>query len=188
MENTDRGLVMTKAFLFLILISFALLFGSCRSGAVGSSNDVEPDVDPDIIFEEGTVRNKKAIQSVKAHIVRDGNTKVKLEDWIKKRFPESSKILWEVNDCGEQSGSPDQTDFPLCAEASTEVGGKTYSVSYSVGSYKEGLAGGPQFWWFQYANGDYYEIGNSLEEWNKIIEAVDKKAEEVSKQQPTNRK
>jgi hypothetical protein len=170
--------------LILTLITVTLLFASCGGGAVRSSGNVEPEYDSEIIFSEGTVRNIKAIRSVKDHLVDDGDTKVKLEDWMTKRFPKSSKIVWEVNDCGEQSGNPDQKDFPICAEASTKVEEQNYSVSYSVGTYKKGLVGRPQFWWIQYGNGDYWEIGNSLEDWNKIIEIVDKKAkaEDVSKQ------
>ncbi len=56
-------------------------------------------------------------------------------------------IKWEVNDCGEQNGSPatdDRRDPPMCVEADFEAKNLTaVTVLVSVGTFKVGPSGVP---------------------------------------------
>jgi hypothetical protein len=56
-------------------------------------------------------------------------------------------IKWEVNDCGEQTGKPDnaETDSPICVEAGVDVKNGSLTVMVAVGTYKNGLTGAPTF-------------------------------------------
>lgn len=65
--------------------------------------------------------------------------------WLEKLVA-PAKLAWEVNDCGEQSGSPaDQDrDFPMCVEANAELGaGRHVTVSIAVGTANKGISGKP---------------------------------------------
>jgi hypothetical protein len=43
-----------------------------------------------------------------------------LEKWLREIVGHQARITWEVNDCGEQTGNPEDDkgrDFPMCIEA-----------------------------------------------------------------------
>lgn len=44
---------------------------------------------------------------------------ISLEQWLRTEAEAGAKLAWEVNDCGEQTGSPGQNpaDVPTCVEA-----------------------------------------------------------------------
>lgn len=58
---------------------------------------------------------------------------------------EGTKISWEMNDCGEQTGDPSVDrgrDMPTCVEASfTLKDQRTVDVMVAVGTSKKGIAG-----------------------------------------------
>ncbi len=58
---------------------------------------------------------------------------------------EGTKISWEMNDCGEQTGNPSVDrgrDMPTCVEASfTLKDQRTVDVMVAVGTSKKGIAG-----------------------------------------------
>ncbi len=65
--------------------------------------------------------------------------------WLEKLVA-PAKVEWEVNDCGEQSGTPaDQgRDFPMCVEANAELSsGAKVTVSVAVGTVNKGISGKP---------------------------------------------
>ncbi len=60
------------------------------------------------------------------------------------------KLIWEVNDCGEQTGSPADRarDFPMCVQATAELTHKQpFVVSVVMGTFKRGIVGRPQTAW-----------------------------------------
>lgn len=65
--------------------------------------------------------------------------------WLEKLVA-PAKVAWELNDCGEQSGTPadEGRDFPMCVEANAELGaGRHLTVSIAVGTVKKGISGKP---------------------------------------------
>ena len=97
-----------------------------------------------------TKEKKAAIDHAKSQLVSSidhGLPKVTLEFFLKYESA-GAPITWEVNDCGEQTGdrATDQgRDFPMCVEADFNKDHVAVSVLISVGTFKKGLAGTPEF-------------------------------------------
>jgi hypothetical protein len=71
---------------------------------------------------------------------------VAFADWFQSVVGKATKVEWESNDCGEQTGDPKTTpaDFPVCGQASAKLSGaRTVTVMIAVGSYKKGITGEP---------------------------------------------
>lgn len=69
--------------------------------------------------------------------------------WFAAIVGEKTAIQWELNDCGEQTGTPADIgrDFPACVgvNASLPDGRKVY-VMITVGTFKKGIFGQPDIW------------------------------------------
>jgi hypothetical protein len=66
--------------------------------------------------------------------------------WFRHTIGAAAKVKWEVNDCGEQTGSKNnpERDLPLCAQAEAELlDGRKVIVVFSVGTQKKGLSKRP---------------------------------------------
>ena len=63
---------------------------------------------------------------------------------------DGARIRWEVNDCGEQTGSPTVDrgrDFPMCVEAEVFLKDqRSLNVSVAVGTFKKGVVDRPVVW------------------------------------------
>lgn len=100
-----------------------------------------------------TPRDRKVIAHTKALLVSQLDPKlpaVPFERWLIKEAGEGAQISWEVNDCGEQTGTAEDrdSDFPLCVEAEAHMRDKrVIVVSIAVGTYQRGIAGKPVTWW-----------------------------------------
>jgi hypothetical protein len=100
-----------------------------------------------------TPRDRKAIAYTKALLVSQLDPKlpaVPFERWLTKQSGEGAQISWEVNDCGEQTGSPEDqgSDFPICVEATAHMRDKrVIVVSIAVGTYQHGISGKPATCW-----------------------------------------
>jgi len=67
-------------------------------------------------------------------------------EWFQSVVGATTKVAWESNDCGEQTGDPKTTpaDFPICGQASAKLpGDRAVTVMVAVGSYKKGITGDP---------------------------------------------
>ncbi|MGH2373597.1 MAG: hypothetical protein ACRDIC_09010 [bacterium] len=67
-------------------------------------------------------------------------------DWFRKVVGPPAKISWELDDCGEQTGTPADVgrDFPACVTVAAALpDGRTVLVSIVVGTFKKGLVGAP---------------------------------------------
>ena len=100
-----------------------------------------------------TPRDRKMIAHTKAIQVSQLDSKlpaIPFERWLIKEAGEGAQITWEVNDCGEQTGTAedDDRDFPMCVEADARLRDKrVIVVSIVVGTYKLGISGKPATWW-----------------------------------------
>lgn len=96
---------------------------------------------------QSPVDDARAIAAVKGTNVQDIDPTVKnrqpFEAWLTSLTGSRSKLDWEVNDCGEATGSAaDQDrDLPVCVEARGRVSReREIVVSVAVGTSRTGLA------------------------------------------------
>ncbi len=72
--------------------------------------------------------------------------------WLRSVVGIGVKIDWEINDCGEQTGNPNDGSSinpPLCAQAHADMGdGRDVYVLILVGTHKAGIKGRPIVWSF----------------------------------------
>lgn len=71
-----------------------------------------------------------------------------LADWIQRVFGVGTPVQWNVNDCGEASGSAADSarDLPVCAEARVVLsGGREFGLSIAVGTNERGVLGPAEF-------------------------------------------
>lgn len=61
--------------------------------------------------------------------------------WFQKTIGKKAKMRWEINDCGEQSGTPADSgrDFPMCVEATAEEFDLFVSVNIQFGMFSRGI-------------------------------------------------
>jgi hypothetical protein len=108
-----------------------------------------------------TPRDRKLIDYAKAIPVSQLDPKlpaIPFERWLIKQAGEGAQIAWEVNDCGEQTGTAEDGDhdFPACVEADAHLRDKrVIVVSIAVGTYKLGIAGKPVTWWITVGHDPY---------------------------------
>jgi len=92
------------------------------------------------------LREKEAIEHAKAAVVRtidDTLPDKTFESWLRDMFGSAAKTAWEVNDCGEQTGDPQQDrgrEFPMCVDVSVSLdGSRVLHILLAVGSFKTGV-------------------------------------------------
>ena len=72
---------------------------------------------------------------------------VKFEAWFARVVGRESKIAWELNDCGEQTGDPKSDalrDIPMCVGVSADLpDGRKAGVLVHVGTSRKGISGAP---------------------------------------------
>ena len=63
-----------------------------------------------------------AVKQVSIHKLDDALPDLAFENWLQKESGPEAKYHWEVNDCGEQTGSPNETGpVPLCVEVDSTL-------------------------------------------------------------------
>ena len=118
---------------------FVFLMALVAAAQVPAQQQAQPPTSPE---------DEKAIataRQIPASEVDPKLPKQALGSWLEKLVA-PSKIDWEVNDCGEQSGTPadEDRDFPMCVEANADLaGGRHVTVSIAVGTVKKGISGKP---------------------------------------------
>lgn len=91
-------------------------------------------------------RDAAAIKFARATLVSNiekGMPKMRFDTWLRQTVGPNMKITWEVNDCGEQTGTPADKgrDFPMCVEAIADSTDLQVSVALGVGTFKRGIIG-----------------------------------------------
>ena len=62
------------------------------------------------------------VKQVSVHHLDDALPDVGLERWLQKQSGADAQYHWEVNDCGEQSGTPEnEASAPTCVEADSSL-------------------------------------------------------------------
>jgi hypothetical protein len=95
-------------------------------------------------YSQSTQRDNAAIRYAKniyVSRIEPGMPKVKLEPWLKQTLGNKRRLKWEVNDCGEQSGTLADRgrDFPMCVQPSVETMDLYIGISLQVGTFKKGI-------------------------------------------------
>jgi hypothetical protein len=76
-------------------------------------------------LDPNAARDAKLIAEVKAvsvHKLDEALPDTGLEKWLRDQSGDEAKYHWEVNDCGEQSGTPGDTGpVPLCVEVASAL-------------------------------------------------------------------
>jgi len=63
-------------------------------------------------------------------------------DWFQETVGKEAKIDWDINDCGEQTGTSEDRgrDFSMCVKASAAIGSDvSASVNVQFGTFKRGI-------------------------------------------------
>ena len=94
--------------------------------------------------------NNKAIETAKHTSVRQIDNLLpdkSFEQWLRELVGANTRIVWEVNDCGEQSGNPEidrGRNFPMCVSALVDLAiNEKLDVQLVVGTFKSGVDTGP---------------------------------------------
>jgi hypothetical protein len=77
---------------------------------------------------------------------------VSFEKWLHAEAGADAEFHWEVNDCGEQTGTAADRgrDVPMCVEAQADMKDRrTIVVSIAVGTFKKGAVGKPVVYFAQ---------------------------------------
>ena len=92
----------------------------------------------------------KAIEAAKHTSVRQIENALPdepFEKWLRGVIGPQAQIVWEVNDCGEQTGDPEADkgrDFPMCVSALVDLTtNRKLDVQLVVGTFKSGVKTGP---------------------------------------------
>ncbi|MEK8033045.1 hypothetical protein AACH06_19655 [Ideonella sp. DXS29W] len=109
----------------------------------------------------------KVAQNVSAHALDPQLPRIPFAEWVRSIAAPGSRMDWEVNDCGEQTGNPADAgqDFPLCAEVRFEIRpGVVAYVDVAVGSDHHGVYGEPVvFQLFTERDGGYQHVSSLLD-------------------------
>src|SRR3989454_8681914 len=96
-------------------------------------------------------RDAKAIACVKQMPVSELDStlpSISFEKWLGIEAGREADIRWEVNDCGEQTGTAADRgrDFPMCVEADAAMKDKrSIVIMIAVGSFKKGSLASRRF-------------------------------------------
>jgi len=92
---------------------------------------------------------EKAIVKVQQLSVSKRDPKLRRErlaEWLERISAPAAKLHWEMNDCGEQTGTAADAgrDIPACVEGDAILGdGRQVLLMIAVGSSKRGMTGTP---------------------------------------------
>ena len=111
------------------------------------------------------VSERRMIETARSNSVQELDSTLppdSLAVWLESFVLSSAEVVWEVNDCGEQTGGPADAgrDFPVCVEAIVVIApGVKAHISMMVGTFKQGVIGKPKlFQLFVERSGKYEEL------------------------------
>jgi hypothetical protein len=122
--------------LSIIVLFVSLLFGSSQAQTKKKNQ-------PRWNWEK---HQTEIINYVKRYLVSDIESnlpKMSFADWFKQTVGKEANIEWEINDCGEQTGTSTDRgrDFPMCVEASAALGADvSVSINVQYGTFKRGIS------------------------------------------------
>ena len=105
------------------------------------------------------------MKSLNAHTLYSTLPEMTYEKWFSHFVGDNREVSWDVNDCGEQDGSGNQDDFPVCVEASSELeNNKKLFISTVLGTHKKGIIGSPRIWMIYVKENGKYKILKDINE------------------------
>ena len=149
------------------VILLPIVFAGHAGGAVPSA--VEDAAD------SYSVRNKKAVEATQrasVHAIDSTLTDMRFDEWFRHAVGPEAKISWELNDCGESTGSPADTarDMPGCVEAlAAWSDGRTAFVWLLVGSERRGVSSPTDVYFASAERGDSTAYFHSLPEFSRFL-------------------
>lgn len=86
---------------------------------------------------------KRYARNIFVSKIEKGMPQTRFDRWFRRLVRKGMKVTYEVNDCGEQTGtSADKgRDFPMCVEAMADSLDVHISVVLGVGTFKRGIIG-----------------------------------------------
>jgi len=138
-----------------ILISIAGCAGlalACTAVAQGASN----------------AQFLRAGQRVSAHALDERLPQITFEKWLRSIAAPGRPVVWDVNDCGEQSGSPADSlrDIPVCAEATVTLDDSSRVIlALCVGTVHRGIVRPFGFYYIADSTAD----GTSFIEFDELV-------------------
>ncbi|TMQ57459.1 MAG: hypothetical protein E6K75_06945 [Candidatus Eisenbacteria bacterium] len=132
-------------------------------------------------FEKRTI---DAIQHISVRAIDSTQTEIRFDRWFWNAVGADAWVSWEVNDCGEQTGSPADSarEYPICVQAMAEWkdGRKAY-LWIAVGSGNE-VRGKPELAYASAGLGDNNQrTFHSLAQFAKYAQIEGKLEESVKK-------
>ena len=137
----------------------------------------------DTLSEDQRIIN--AIQHISVREIDSTQTEMRLDRWFWSAVGADAWVSWEVNDCGEQTGSPADSgrDFPMCVEAKAHWDdGREAFIWIVVGSFQGGVRGTPMLAYASAGRGDKVRNFHSLAQFAKYAQTEGKLEESVKKQ------
>jgi len=131
-----------------------------------------------------TQRIINAVQHISVREIDSTQTEMRLDRWFWSAVGADPWVSWEVNDCGEQTGSPADSgrDFPLGVEAKAKWDdGREAFVWIVVGSFQGGVRGRPMLAYASAGRGDKSRSFHSMAQFAKYAQIEGKLEEAVKK-------
>lgn len=110
-------------------------------------------------------RTVEAVQHLSARAIDSTLTDTRFDRWFRQAVGANAWVSWEMNDCGEQTGSPADSarDFPTCVQAMAEWDdGRKALVWIAVGTVKRGVFAPPELIWASAGRADTMASYHSL--------------------------
>jgi hypothetical protein len=172
-----RRLLALAALAAVVLLSVVPSVGQARKAL--RANPPTPDTvavrDTIAPYDVLAKRAVEATQGSSVHAIDTTLADARFDEWFRKAVGPDAKISWELNDCGESSGSPADSarDLPACVEVSADWGdGRTAAVSLLVGSERSGIDLPLGVFYAFAAQGDSTTNFNSLAGFSRFLSAA----------------
>ena len=158
---------------------------------------IENILEDDLLFLKASAKNARrehgrttgnatidAIQHISVRAIDSTQTEIRFDRWFWNAVGADAWVSWEVNDCGEQTGSPADSarEYPICVQAMAEWkdGRKAY-LWIAVGSGNE-VRGKPELAYASAGLGDNNQrTFHSLAQFAKYAQIEGKLEESVKK-------
>ena len=137
-----------------------------------------PVPEPSTVILSYDLLETKAIQAARRSSVHAIDTTLadeRFDEWFGRIVGPQAKVSWEMNDCGEQSGSPNDSDIviPTCVQAQAEWENSTALVWLMVGTEETGInLDAPEIFYWE-VDGRYDMDGSSsLSEFGRAVQRL----------------
>jgi hypothetical protein len=74
--------------------------------------------DPDAVRDAKLIAE---VKSVSVHKIDDTLAEISFKKWLEEESGDGTQFHWEVNDCGEQTGTPGDGPVPICVEVDSSL-------------------------------------------------------------------